>query len=586
MHRVTFRGCLLLTFAATFALQASTARAQSYTPPPHFDHIVIIIQENRTPDDLFGGARGGTPNCDQANSGFNGFTPKIDLADRGPNNWKSKTGGHTGCSPLTAVPDLNLGGGNHSNGDWQAQWDNFAMDGACNPVESGAKCGVTTVPPNPPYVYPAKSTIQPYLDIVTNYGWANYMFQTNEGPSFPAHQFLFGGTSAPVWPTKKYADYFIADNSGTSGTGCTVSAPTINWVDPTGDPNFLYPTPKVLDVDTYECYDRNTMVTTQDGVTGAVSPRMDKADTPITWKYYAQSPGILWDAPEANPQTCYGLSSTPAGHPACSGSEFTHVRFPGKGNGESAPIFNDIENCELPKITWVTPDGRWSDHPGDLTATDKGYPALGPSWVADIVDAIGQSATNSGGKCDYWNVEPTAIFITWDDWGGFFDHVPPPKVYRVKELEETCSAPNHWGCGYVYGFRVPLLVVSPYTKAGTVSGPLNPKAPFPPKYPPPLQWVHDFGSILAFTEQNFYPVDSQSIAPSPYTYADANSLDTHYMGQTVVPLWEFFNSSTLLPFTPISAPHPASFFENYYNTKTADGTYAKPTPADDDGDEN
>jgi hypothetical protein len=261
------------------------------------------------------------------------------------------------------------------------------------------------------------------------------------------------------------------------------------------------------------------------------------------------------------------------------------VIFPGTGNGQSAPIFNDIGNCKLAKITWVTPDGRWSDHPHDLSMQDKGYPALGPSWVADIVDAIGQSGVNSGGKCDYWNREPTAIFITWDDWGGYFDHVPPPAVYRVKQLGDTCRAPNQWGCGYVYGFRVPLLVVSPYTKPGTVSGPLNPIVPFPPPYPPPPQWTHDFGSILAFTEQNFYPVGSESIAPLPYSYADTNTLDTQYMGQTVVPLWEFFNSSTVLPFTQISAPYPASFFQNYFNTAKADGTYPKPTPADDDGDE-
>jgi hypothetical protein len=101
------------------------------------------------------------------------------------------------------------------------------MDGACNPVtDPSAHCGQTTGPPNPPYVFPAKSTIQPYVDIALDYGWANYMFQTNEGPSFPAHQFLFGGTSAPVWPTKTYADYFVADNNAGS-TGCQISVPEL-----------------------------------------------------------------------------------------------------------------------------------------------------------------------------------------------------------------------------------------------------------------------------------------------------------------------------------------------------------------------
>jgi phospholipase C len=591
MARFLFRPCMLLVLWATFALNLQTVLGQTYTPPPHFDHIVIIIQENRTPDDLFGG----DPLIpSSACGGFNGFTQYIDLANGGPNDYS----GIKQCSFLTSVPDLNTGGGTHSNKDWQGQYNNGALDGACNPVtDPTAKCGQATVTPNPPYVFPAQSTVQPYLDIANEYGWANYMFQTNEGPSFPAHQFLFGGTSTPVWPTQQYADYFVADNGSVKGKlGCPISVPKLPWVDPTGDPSFDYPTPKSLGVSPYECYDHNTMVTTQNGPppNATVSPRMDKAGQPITWRYYAEKPGILWDAPEANPQTCYGQSTAPEGNPACSGSEFSHVKFPGTMNGQSAPIFNDIQNCDLPKITWVTPDGRWSDHPKDLKKTDKGYPALGPSWVADIIDAIGQSSVNSGGECDYWNTEPTAIFVTWDDWGGFFDHVPPP--YVARGTIASCITPNgnNWGCGYTYGFRVPLLVVSPYTKAATVSGPLTPGAPFPPPYSGPYTahpypnpcWIHDFGSILEFTEQNFYPAGSTFIAPSPFTYADANSFDSVCNGQAVVPLWEFFNSSTILPFTTIPAPHPASFFQNYFNTTNADGTYPKPLGADDDGDEN
>lgn len=59
-----------------------------------------------------------------------------------------------------------------------------------------------------------KSDVQPYFDIATNYGFANYMFQTNEGPSFPAHQFLFTGTSAPVAPHDSNGYYldFVSEN--------------------------------------------------------------------------------------------------------------------------------------------------------------------------------------------------------------------------------------------------------------------------------------------------------------------------------------------------------------------------------------
>lgn len=82
---------------------------------------------------------------------------------------------------------------------------------------------------------------------------------------------------------------------------------------------------------------------------------------------------------------------------------------------------------------------------------------------------------NAIGNSAYWS--NTAILITWDDWGGWYDHVPPPSIVNDG---------MGWGSGYVYGFRVPLIVVSPYAKAGYVS-----------------HVTHDFGSILKFIEQTF-----------------------------------------------------------------------------------
>jgi phospholipase C len=111
-------------------------------------------------------------------------------------------------------------------------------------------------------------------------------------------------------------------------------------------------------------------------------------------------------------------------------------------------------------VSWVIPSGQASDHAGMTDGT-------GPSWVASVVNAIGNSS--------YW--ADTAIFITWDDWGGWYDHVAPPQVLL------NCS---QWGCGYVYGFRVPLIVISPYVKANFIS-----------------KQAHDFGSILKFIEVTF-----------------------------------------------------------------------------------
>ena len=92
----------------------------------------------------------------------------------------------------------------------------------------------------------------------------------------------------------------------------------------------------------------------------------------------------------------------------------------------------------------MIPAGKNSDHAGNPIATG------GPSWVAAIVNAIGNSS--------YW--ANTAIIVTWDDWGGWYDHVPPPQV-----INDGTS----WGSGYVYGFRVPLIVISSYAKPGYIS---------------------------------------------------------------------------------------------------------------------
>jgi phospholipase C len=138
----------------------------------------------------------------------------------------------------------------------------------------------------------------------------------------------------------------------------------------------------------------------------------------------------------------------------CTGPEWTgNVVIPEK------QVLVDIANGQLAQVSWVIPDGNNSDH---ALSNDGG----GPSWVASIVNALGSS--------QYW--ANTAIIITWDDWGGWYDHVPP------KVINDGTS----WGSGYIYGFRVPLIVVSPYAKAAYIS-----------------HTTHDFGSILKFVETTF-----------------------------------------------------------------------------------
>ena len=97
-------------------------------------------------------------------------------------------------------------------------------------------------------------------------------------------------------------------------------------------------------------------------------------------------------------------------------------------------MVDDIEGGLLPPVTWITPRGELSDHPGDQNSFCHGQ-----NWTAQVVNAIMASPM--------W--QDTVIFLTWDDYGGFYDHVPPV------ELDS-----------YGLGIRVPLITISPWAKPG------------------------------------------------------------------------------------------------------------------------
>ena len=388
-----------------------------------------------------------------------------------------------------------------------------------------------------------KSDVQPYIDIASNYGFANYMFATNQGPSLPAHHFLLSGTSAPTAPGEDDSLYFVADNGGFGGGAYPVNCP--------GPPNNF---PPLVDYTSDEisllyrsCYDHPTLT--------------DLLDPPeISWRYYATDPGGIWAAPSAISHMCYDQNHEGQ---SCDNQEYLqNMRFESRSN--PVPILSDILSCQLAQVSWVTPDERWSDHQGG-----GGNLGLGPAYVANIVDAIGSNPTHCAES--YW--QDTAIFILWDDWGGYYDHVPPPIIMRKGDGHNDCENPGPFGCGYIYGFRVPLLVVSAYTPSGYVSGactPLNcPNANFP--------YVHDFGSILRFIESNF---QLGRIAPPGFAYADAVAPDSI---QGHVPLSDFFTLTTPRNFVSIDPGNGVgmSFFTQYFTLYPSQAP-AGPDPDDTD----
>jgi phospholipase C len=402
----------------------------------NFGHIIVIVQENRTPDNLFQGLCA-PPYGTAASCSTSPVGKQYDIQTK---NWLDKTS-TTGVSQPTPVALANQYDLDHAHHSWVTQCDksaagNCRMDGAAKVACKGTGCPVRA---SLAYVDNTTGNLNPYLRLATQYGWANAMFQTNQGPSFPAHQFIFGGTSAPSL-ADDHAGTFAAENMGGtgSGVGC-IASPTrfVQLMTANGaetSANRVFP-----------CFDHNT-------VADLLQPRN------ITWRYYAAGASSIWNAPDAIQHLCVASGM------ACTGPDW-------KASVDLYPahVLTDIAGCKLRQVTWVTPTGQNSDHA--LTNTGGG-----PAWVASIVNAIGTSWATSKNKCDYWgnnSNDATAILIVWDDWGGWYDHKPPL----------TLAAPQSV---YQLGFRVPFLVVSAYTPAQTVDN-----------------RRHDFGSIVRFIEHNF-----------------------------------------------------------------------------------
>src|SRR6266851_2458431 len=440
-------GTLLVTAVVLFNLNGCGGRGstQSVATPPRIQHVVVIFQENRTPDNLFQDpvliARG----ADIVQNGVNSQGQTVPL------------------NPIDLANNYDL---SHSHSAFVEMCDLNTTNGQCK--MDGAK-----ITPYSAFTYVKPSEVQPYFQMAEQYTFGDRMFQTNQGPSFPAHQFIISGTSAPVAGSTSFAAENPVGGSGGREAGCIASATAyVRLIDPVGsESNTVYP-----------CFEHATLT--------------DDLDAKgITWHYYTPGPGSIWTAPNAIQHMC-GPNATPPNATACMAPIWVNNVVLNE-----TQVLTDISSHNLPQVNWVIPTGLNSDHPGNTSATG------GPSWVASIVNAIGNSP--------YW--ANTAIVITWDDWGGWYDHVAPKLINS-----------------YEYGFRVPLIVVSPYAKAGYIS-----------------HVTHDFGSILKFIEETF--------ALPSLGYADAPADD----------LSDCFDfNQTPITFQTINAPLNPAYFLNYRGPRT------------------
>lgn len=345
----------------------------------HFTHIVIMIQENRTFDNLFATF----PGADGTTFG--------------------KT--HNGTIPLRRADLESAVSPNNGYTYWIRDYNNGKMN-HFDLVPIGKTPGRYV------YEYVAPGQIKPYWDLAEQYVLADHMFQTQGSGSFTAHQDLIrGGTG--INPNQALIDFPTS-----TPWGCDAAAGTVT-----------------------------SLITLSNQYLGAQGPfpclsyrtLRDLLDADgLSWRYYSPlvggRGGSLWDAFDAIRAVRYG---------------------PEWQTNQTSPetkIFGDIASDTLPAVSWVVPDFQNSDHPGS--------PDSGPSWVAQVVNAIGKSPA--------WKT--TAILIVWDDWGGWYDHVPPPGERESGGL----------------GFRVPLIVVSPYAKTAYIS-----------------HDQYEFGSIIKFVENNW-----------------------------------------------------------------------------------
>ena len=375
--------------ALTLALCACSGTIPSRLPPagvaptPNrtpIKHVVFVIQENRSFNNLFLGYPGATT----AAYGYDDRGRKIDVRAR--KLWSSWDPGHASSDFFTAC-----------DGKGKLRGTDCRMDGWNKEV------GPPGAPPNLAYSFVPRSEIAPYWQIARHYVLADRMFTSNLDGSFVAHQYLVAAYSS------RAVDYPLNDWGCEGGRTDTLRTLTRK---------------RTFGPSIPACFDNPTIATEADAAG-------------LRWRFYAGTvygDGGLWSSYQADRKIFNGIDWS------------NDVINP------PSQFITDVANGKLADITWITPTFETSDHP----STDAKY---GPAWIASVVNAVGASK--------FWG--STAIFVMWDDWGGWFDPLPP--VYE-----------DYDGLG----FRVPLLIVSPYARRGSIT-----------------HVQYETSSVLRYIEDNF-----------------------------------------------------------------------------------
>jgi len=400
-------------------LEAARRGLESPVSKGKIQHVVIIIQENRSFDNLFQGY----PGADTVPSGKNSKGQTITLL---PVSLATKYVIDHSAAAFFAACDGNPPGQNCKNDGFDQEQQ---MQG----------------PPNGQYVYVPQSESAPYFDMAHEFVVADRMFTSQLDESFVAHQYLIAAQASHAVDLP----FSVYWGCGGGGSDYVQTLTKSRGYGPNESPCFNHPT---------------------------LGDELDQAGLP--WRFYTNK--ITGDGGEWS------------GYQA-----IRHIRYgPDWKQDVITPqtkFLHDVKQGSLAKVTWITPICANSDHPNCGGGT-------GPEWVASLVNAIGTSR--------FWY--STAVFVLWDDWGGLYDHVPPP-------YEDYDGL----------GFRVPLLVISPYAKQNYVS-----------------HVQYETASVLRFAEDQF------GLAQLAASDARANS-----------PAADCFDfSQAPRPFVPIASARGSDYF--------------------------
>jgi phospholipase C len=358
-------------------------------------HIVMIMQENRSFDSYFGTYPGavGIPMSHGA--------PTVCVPDTGgrpcvkpyPDHLDANRGGPHGF--VAATHDIN--GGRMDGFVLERRTRHGPCDGPDNPncVQGGA--------PHDVMGYHTQSDIPNYWTYANDFVLQDHMFEPNASWSLPAHLFMVSGWSAACTrhndPSSCHNEVQLPGPRPRTGNPLrpsTFHAPIYAWTDLTyllhrNNVSWGYYVVPGIEPD---CENPSTI---------ACAPVRQNAKTPGIWNPLPYFDTVRNDQQLANIQSIQTFySSASGGH--------------------------------LPQVSWVVPSGSVSEHPPARISD-------GMAYVTSVVNAVMKSPDWSS----------TAIFLAWDDWGGFYDNVAPPTVDRNG-----------------YGLRVPALVISPYARKGYV----------------------------------------------------------------------------------------------------------------------